>query len=223
MSMLGKHHTKEAKRKMVHIGRKNGMFGQHHSEEAKRKISIAKKGKNVVFLGGHADVIGDKNPFWGKRHTKKTIVKISRANKNNKYCLGRVVTKQTRELIASKAKERFRNPEYVKRLFKVRRPNKKELALLAIIQNLSLPYSYVGDGQFILGGKCPDFLNTNGQKKLIELYGDYWHKDDDPQDRIDYFIQYGFETLVIWESELHKPAKVEERLLNFDAKRLGMP
>ncbi len=87
------------------------------------------------------------------------------------------------------------------------------------MQELSLPYRYVGNGQFILGGKCPDFLNFNGQKKLIELFGDYWHKGENPQGRIDYFKQYGFDTLVIWEHELTEPSKLRERLLTFNAVR----
>jgi len=96
------------------------------------------------------------------------------------------------------------------------RPNKQELKIDAILGELSLPYRYIGDGQFIIGGRCPDFLNVNGQKKLIELYGKHWHRDDDPQERIDYFAQYGFKTLVIWETELKAVESLKHRLLEFE-------
>lgn len=58
-------------------------------------------------------------------------------------------------------------------------------------------------------------MNINGKKQFIELYGDYWHKGQDPQERIDFFRQYGFNTLIIWESELGEPEKVLARLKIF--------
>jgi len=111
------------------------------------------------------------------------------------------------------------NHEFLSLVMKKRQPNKKEILLSNLLQELFLPYRYVGNGQFILGGKCPDFLNVNGQKKLIELFGDFWHKGENPQGRIDYFKQYGFETLVIWECELAKPNELKTKLANFDTVR----
>lgn len=62
-------------------------------------------------------------------------------------------------------------------------------------------FSFVGDGKLKIGGKIPDFWD--GNKHLIELYGDYWHKGEDPNEKINFFKQYGFSTLVLWESEIH--------------------
>lgn len=50
-------------------------------------------------------------------------------------------------------------------------------------------FTFVGDGKVIIGGKNPDFINEKN-KKLIEVYGDYWHKGQNPQDRIDYFVKF---------------------------------
>ena len=96
------------------------------------------------------------------------------------------------------------------------KPNKQEQCLDSFLQK-KLPgeYKYVGDFSFILGGKNPDFMNTNGKKKLIELYGSYWHKDDNPQDRIDFFKGYGFDTLIIWEKELEDEKSLNVRLEEF--------
>ena len=58
-------------------------------------------------------------------------------------------------------------------------------------------------------------MNINGRKSLIELYGDYWHKNDNPQDRIDHFKQFGFDTLVIWEKELKDQEMLVNKLQNF--------
>ncbi|GAG03679.1 unnamed protein product, partial [marine sediment metagenome] len=35
----------------------------------------------------------------------------------------------------------------------------------------------------------------------------------------DFFKQYGFDTLVIWECELTEPSKLRKRLLTFNAER----
>lgn len=78
-------------------------------------------------------------------------------------------------------------------------------------------YKYVGKGEFFLGGKCPDFLNVSGQKKVIEVYGDYWHRNDNPQDRVDHFRKYGFDCLVIWEKDLQDLHSVEKQLMAFCA------
>ncbi|GAH00624.1 unnamed protein product, partial [marine sediment metagenome] len=102
-------------------------------------------------------------------------------------------------------KNYWKDPEYQKKIAKALHctPNKPEQALLILLNHLfPNEYKYVGDFQFFLGGKNPDFMNINGRKSLIELYGTYWHRHDDPQDRIDHFKKFGFSTLVVWENEL---------------------
>jgi len=95
------------------------------------------------------------------------------------------------------------------------KPNKAEKILIDLIDDNKLPFKYVGDGSLIIGGKNPDFFNINGKKQLLELFGGYWHRGQNPQDRISCFKEYGFDCLVIWESELKEKDKVVEKLANF--------
>jgi hypothetical protein len=76
-------------------------------------------------------------------------------------------------------------------------------------------WKYVGDYSFLIGGKNPDFVNINGQKKCIEHYGTYWHKGDNPQDRIDLFKSYGWDCLVIWEHELNNFSTLRRKIFDF--------
>jgi len=95
-------------------------------------------------------------------------------------------------------------------------PNKPETSLsLKLNERYPGEMKYTGDFSFTIGGKCPDFVSTNGQKKIIELYGDYWHRNDNPQDRIDLFKQYSYDTLVIWEHELKDLDKLYIKLDEF--------
>ena len=105
--------------------------------------------------------------------------------------------------------------KWLKKILTLPKPNKTEQMLADLISDNSLPFKYVGDGQFILGGKVPDFLNINGRKQVLELYGDYWHAGEDPQDRIDYFKEYGFDCLVIWEHELKDKDAVIDKIKEF--------
>lgn len=83
-------------------------------------------------------------------------------------------------------------------------PNATEQIVIEVIQDYGLPYKYVGDGKFLLDGKNPDFININGEKKIIEVFGEFWHKKTDEQERKDFFNQYGFKTLVLWHKDIVK-------------------
>lgn len=95
-------------------------------------------------------------------------------------------------------------------------PNKQEMNILSMLDSLyPNEWKFVGDGQVIINGKCPDFININGQKKIIELFGNHWHQGQNPKDRVKVFKPFGYKTLVIWESELKDINKVTRRIQSF--------
>ncbi len=109
----------------------------------------------------------------------------------------------------------WKNPDYISKQIKLRdfKQNKLELFFESWLdENFPNTWKYVGDGQFIISTKCPDFVSINGKKQIIELYGNYWHKDDNPQDRIDLFSKYGYKTLIIWEREIKNLNLVKEKI-----------
>lgn len=88
-------------------------------------------------------------------------------------------------------------------------PNEKERLLQAILdRRFSNEWEFVGNGEVVIGNLVPDFINCNGQKLIIELFGDYWHSPERTQrysteeERKAVFEKYGFRLLVIWEHEL---------------------
>lgn len=96
------------------------------------------------------------------------------------------------------------------------KPNKIETIIIQLIDKHKLPLRYVGDGQVTIGGKCPDFIDVNGQKKVVEVFGDYWHgtRKDVPWHQTEYgtrkiYAQYGFECLILWESEIKQSSEDE--------------
>mgnify|MGYP001584862925 CR=1 FL=1 len=187
----------EEEKKHIAEGTKKAM-----TVEVRKNISERMKGKRHPHteetkkkLSGNR--LGNKNPFFGKTHDEETRRKM---RKNNK------------------SKELWQNVDFVRKVMKAWKikPNKPELQLQSVLNELyPNEFKYVGDGEVIIAGKCPDFINVNGKKQIIELYGDYWHRGQNPQDRIKVFEPYGYKTLIIWEKELKDRNKVKHKLIHF--------
>lgn len=213
---LGQPLSEEHKRRIREAKLKSGY---HHSEETRRKIGekgegripwnkgkkcpqISKKlkGRSKRFRGKKNPNLaryGEKNPFYGRHHSDATKEKL-------------------RQKILSKIHE---SPEYLQKLIRNTKvdhhPTKPERDLIELIRKHSLPFKFVGDGKVIIHGKCPDFINNNGGKQVIEVFGDYWHKPEEEQERMAAFAEYGFETLIIWEHELENPSEVLAKVETF--------
>ena len=55
----------------------------------------------------------------------------------------------------------------------------------------------------IVGGRIPDFVNVNGLKVVIEVFGYYWHKPEDEEKKIKHYKKFGYECIVIWEYDCY--------------------
>lgn len=110
---------------------------------------------------------------------------------------------------------RHNNIAYVRTFISKNSPNIPEAKVL----ELASPYGfkYVGNRGFWIDGKNPDFWD--GEDRLIEMFGDYWHKRENPQDRIDFFKERGYSCLVIWEKELKDIIRVADRIAFFSSGR----
>jgi very-short-patch-repair endonuclease len=112
----------------------------------------------------------------------------------------------------------WQNPVYkAKMLNKWKRtPNKLEKKMDAFLKTITNEFKFVGDGQVWIGGRCPDFININKEKKqLIEVFGSYWHEPDDEEFRKSHFKSCGFNTLVIWDKEFNDPQFLREKVIAF--------
>jgi hypothetical protein len=112
-----------------------------------------------------------------------------------------------------------KNNHILKRFKSSAKPiNKSETIVLNLLNQIfPKEWKYTGDLSLMINGKNPDFVNKNNNK-IIELYGDYWHRNDNPQDRIDIFKPFGYDTLVIRECELKDINKVIKKIIKFNNK-----
>lgn len=220
----GKHPSVETRKKMS-----ASRMGKKVSEEAKKKTSDRFKGKPLSEE--HKDKI--RNALIGKPLTEERKDNIGKGRKGilasdetkRKQSIvrkGRIVPEATKKKMSKAGKDVWINATEesrkarMKMLLTLPSPNKQEIKLMELLDSLYPgEWKFVGDGTVFINGKCPDYININGQKKLIELFGDYWHKGDNPQDRIDVFRPFGFDTLVIWERELKNIDSIRNRIREF--------
>ena len=203
-----------------------------------------------TYIPGHYR----KNKIFTPRETRvcptcKTLFECL-VTSNQVFCrrICIVVTKETRQILSERNigkkqsletvknrsigmkrywSDKEKKEKHIKGIMKASQvsPNKQEIKLDEILSSLfPNQYKFVGDGEMIIGGKCPDFINVNGQKKVIELFGDFWHskeviglpEEQHAKERIECFAQYGYQTLIIWEHELSDKRRLLLKLGNFN-------
>lgn len=190
--------------------------GKPCSPEHRRKLALSHIGRPLS--AEHRKRLGD--GLRGEKFTKEHRERIAQSLRGRKR--GRI-SDEARARIRKQRKEMWKDPDFhrkqqgnMARGLRFSRPNKKETALFEIMESVQPgEWRYVGDGALIIDGKNPDFVNVNGKKLLIELFGDYWHKGQRPSDRAKIFKPFGFRTLVIWERELVNVKRLKRRILKF--------
>lgn len=179
-----------AKNKYRALCRSCARRNYRHSEETKQKISEGHKGITP----------------WnkGKHHTEATKAKISKSNKGRvSPNLGKQLSKEHKQKLRE-ARKRRRFPTH---------HTKPELLFEAICKKYDLPFKYTGNGDFWIENINPDFVECNGKKIAIEIFGDYWHspllRDNIPYNqtyggRKKTLKRYGWKLIVLWESDLKR-------------------
>ena len=177
----------------VQLRNRNTKGLHKHSQETKDKIRDSR--------------IGEKNPNHISRltkarrkqliaHLEKVRPKVRSKEANRKNSETRI-----RKGLSKGVNNPMSRPEVVKKWASHNglKPNRQEKFLESILPKT---YSINVDAKFVIGNKIPDFIDVK-RKLIIELFGDYWHKDEDPKNLIHYYQQRGYRALVIWEHELH--------------------
>ena len=149
--------TKETKKKMSlsRLKRKKEL-GYINSPESRKKMSETRKGEG--------------NPFYNKHHSKKSRKKMSEAKK------GRKASEETKRKISEGLKGNKNSfgykmsREHIRKILRRRPMSGLEIRVNDVIKKHSLPYKFVGNGKFFIERKNPDFVNTNGEKIVVEVY-----------------------------------------------------
>jgi len=227
-------------------GKNNPNWGNHLSRESKDKISEANTGKiswnkgltkrtdkrmeEAAKANGEAVKKKWMEPEYKKKQKKRwdnpqycELISSTMSRTNRKRWLDPVYRRNYEEMMKKFWADSTYRERTLKSMVKASqiKPNKSELKLFSLLQKV-LPGQYainVKAEVMVLGGKIPDFVNIDGRKAVVEFWGDYWHAGQNPQDRIDYFKQFGYSTLIIWEHELKNEICLIERIKRFSNKK----
>lgn len=126
------------------------------------------------------ELSGDKSPNYRKVEVRcdncgKTILKIPielRRRKIKHHFCDRKCNGEW------KSKDKKWRKHLLKIGSDIRSPTKPERIFEEICEKNDLPFRYVGDGQLWIGKSKklnPDFVECNGKKIVVEIFGDYWH------------------------------------------------
>lgn len=119
------------------------------------------------------------------------------------------------------SKQLWQNPEYIRKVIKGigRRPTKPERTIDSILNEHFPEFRYNGDYSLgiMVAGFMPDFVNINGKKEIIEVFGDYHHSPEiiegdwrrSELGKIMAYNSVGWNCLIIWEHEIKNLTKEE--------------
>ena len=179
-------------------GRVNsGCFVKGQSYEDRYGIKKAKEMRELVSKRAKRTM--HLRPTWtmkGRKFTEEHKRKIGEANS--------IALKGHKQSVETIKKRLRKNPI-----------SSLEKKMIRIINKNNLPYKFVGNGDFILGNKCPDFINYNGKKIAIEVfYRDHKEKFNHglkewKKKRTKVFNEYGWKLFFFDETQVN-----EEYILN---------
>jgi len=183
------------------------------TDEQRARISRATKGKPLSdeHRAKLSRVMQGRQTWLGKHHSKETKGKMSINRKGRKF------SSEARRNMSKSSQRQWQDASFIEKMIKAQnhKPNKLELYLAHILDDC-LPGHFAYNGDFRLGialnGQIPDFVNINGKKEVIEVFGDYWHSPKisgsnwkrSELGKAMVYNSLGWKCLILWEHELNK-------------------
>lgn len=208
LKMKGKHFSPRTELKP---GNKLAL-GYHYTPEQKHALSEQRKGEH----SSPATEIRE-----GQHVNPATEFKKGHLAWNK----GKSPSDESRRRMSHAAKKRWQDPEQVARRIEALgiKPNKIEKEVDSILQS-EFPGEWKYNGDFscgvMLGRRIPDFVNVNGRKAVIEVFGEPWHipspnkpfkvnpSREEAQTRADY-SRLGYTCYILWHNDLVKGSAKE--------------
>jgi len=85
-------------------------------------------------------------------------------------------------------------------------PNRLERRVLASLIDAFPAAGWKFNDGLVIAGKIPDFIRSDGIKVVVDVHGDYWHRNDTLatcRARQRLFRSAGWQLVIIWEHEFN--------------------
>lgn len=101
--------------------------------------------------------------------------------------------------------------------FKAKKTELEQKLEQILVQQFPGQWIYNGDysQKCRVGTLIPDFINTNGGKKAIEVFGRHWHEHWEELEWKERYEREGWEVLIIWEEEFKNELDLIEKVKNY--------
>ena len=140
-------------------------------------------------------------------------IKLSREERRRRKALPLPPESRRRQAETMREVVKENREMFLHNLFCTRKPTSIEKEFMAICDEYDFPFKYVGDGKYWIGNppRNPDFINRR-HKLIIETLGEFWHTEEEVKERKQHFCKYGYESLMIWQSELEDEMAVVNKV-----------
>jgi dTDP-4-amino-4,6-dideoxygalactose transaminase/intein/homing endonuclease len=205
--------------------------GKKRTKDQREKMSLRQKLLYEDYPELKTDISMKNKENWSNLTKKEKETRVTQLQTSFNSWWSRIKKdpvkyKEIMKLYSNRSKKMWKTSkilgsyEYYKKVFdyKINKINKSESKLFEIIEE-TCPKEFVFNGncekKLIINRKIPDFVNVNGKNKVIELFGQYWHKKIDEKNRIKLFKKHGYDCLIIWDNELKNTEIVKSKIRNF--------
>lgn len=209
------------------VARKGRSINSGHTWTSEQKENIRRK------LQGHTVTLEAREKM--RQGTKARMSDPAHREQISQKLKGRTLTSEHKEKIGRRSRAawadgRIGGADWLKKVLTGmrQRPTKPEGELTAILNQHFLGH-FVYNGDFsqgvMLNHLVPDFINTNGQKQVIEVFGRMFHDPEKAwkpirykataEGRIRAYETVGYHCLILWEEEFADPSAVLLKLRNF--------
>jgi very-short-patch-repair endonuclease len=177
-----------------------------------------KKGSPNKYIKGHnRPLLGKKRKPYSEEYRKKQreshLGRKYNMSKEGSLVLSMKASKPktVESIMKMKASLTGRklSSEHIKNTMRRRPITSLEAKFIEIIKDNNLPFKFVGNGDFIIDGLNPDFINTGGEKIAIEVYSKFYKEikgrsvEEYKTKRIERLSKHGWKVLFFDETQVN--------------------
>jgi len=112
------------------------------------------------------------------------------------------VSHKMHDMDISVRKGRQHKNKRTRKRVKLTSPNSYEQKIIDLCEKKNYPFVFVGNRYKVIENKSPDFIDTDGSKRIIECYAKYWHEDSYEETRSKFFKARRYRILFLSDDDL---------------------
>ena len=143
-------------------------------------------------------------PKYAVGHNTRMLTKEEQKRRNAKRLAKRSYTPEHAKAISERMKQDHKDGKYLEVYGSNNKSSKVELSLLPLLKRQG--YVSTQEKKYYIGStldrvRIPDYVKRD-TREIVEVWGTYWHRGENPQDLLDWYRDRGWKAQVVWENEV---------------------